>query len=608
MESPRLGPDFSECIKLGILRSPSGRFLTAEVFNNEINVSGTALRRRQVWTVMVERGRPQTVYLQSHLGRFLSADKDGRVSGAAVTPGEDERFMLEFSPQSTGEWAFRSETHGFYLSASDTSISCFSKTPVWWSVRLAIHPQVHLRHQFRSRYFRMMPDGSELRADMPYPWGPETLLWIEQLPMPGTTGPGGPAPATGPTVGRSAVARLGRVALRCHNGQYLQPDGSFTDTLDDSVLFAFELRPGNPHTFAFRDSTGAYLTTTGPGTAKIKLNSTVPGKEELFLIERASLQVGVLAHNGKYASVKQGTEISANQHELDETAIFQLEYLGGKGFSSSDTIAAAVSVHQNTSFDGETPTSGVSATNGMTPGVYCLVTGHWCLRSRNGKLWRMAPSSGVQNTASDGDKDSLFEILTLSDDNNSGQGQVVLRSNTADGGQSLSARKLGAISSSGRAVSEVEQPASTDLFRLLLVNRPSIVFLSVLTGGFISRGKQTSLDCSNTTYEPFFLRQTKQNTYQFFARGPQSTYSIWTACSDGFVHLKSTKQTPDDESESATVEPGSEFLLYFLGNGRAMIRVASEAFPGLCLLKAEAKGEVKYDSAGEIFANYIWEI
>lgn len=116
------------------------------------------------------------------------------------------------------------------------------------------------------------------------------------------------------------------------------------------------------------------------------------------------------------------------------------------------------------------------------------------------------------------DKDSLFEILTLSDDNNSGQGQVVLRSNTADGGQSLSARKLGAISSSGRAVSEVEQPASTDLFRLLLVNRPSIVFLSVLTGGFISRGKQTSLDCSNTTYEPFFLRQTKQNTYQFFAR------------------------------------------------------------------------------------------
>ncbi|TPP64889.1 hypothetical protein FGIG_05251 [Fasciola gigantica] len=187
MESLRLGADFSECIKLGILHSPSGRFLTAEVFNNEINVSGTALRRRQVWTVLIEHGRPQTIYLQSHLGRFLSADKDGRVNGAATTPGKsdcccflptstsssaqlsgnswttlmssvvfsttgaDERFTLEFSPQPTGEWAFRSETHGFYLTGSDTNISCFSKTPVWWSVRLAIHPQVRGSHSLASQ-------------------------------------------------------------------------------------------------------------------------------------------------------------------------------------------------------------------------------------------------------------------------------------------------------------------------------------------------------------------------------------------------------------------------------------------------------------------------
>ncbi|VDP74928.1 unnamed protein product [Echinostoma caproni] len=208
-----------------------------------------------------------------------------------------------------------------------------------------------------------------------------------------------------------------------------------------------------------------------------------------------------------------------------------------------------------------------------------------------------------------GDKDSLFEILTLADDNNTGQGQVVLRSNTPDGsGQSLSARKLGAISCSGRAVSETESPASTDVFRLLLVNRPSIVFLSMLTGGFISRGKQTALDCSGTTYEPFILRATKRSTYQFFARGAQSGYSMWTACSDGFLHLKTTNRSPDDESEPEVLEPGTEFLFYFLGNGRTLIRLATEAFPGLCLLKAEAKGEVKYDVTGEIFANYIWEI
>ncbi|KAF8565772.1 hypothetical protein P879_07611, partial [Paragonimus westermani] len=314
-ESFNLGDDFSECIKLGILHSPSGRFLTAEVFNNELNVSGTALRRRQVWTVLTERGRPGTVYLQSHLGRFLSADKDGKVTAASRVPGVDERFLLEFSPQATGEWAFRSETYGFYLSGSDTQITCFSKCPVWWAVRLAILPQVHLRHQFRSRYLRLLPDVDEFRADQPYPWGADTLIWLEQVPMQATTSTSpigvGRAPSA---LGRSAVARLGRVALRSEAGRYLHPDGTLVDHMDESVLFALELRPGkynigivcHSRTYAFRDSNGAYLTTVGPGTVKTKPTTVVPGKEELFLIERAALQVGVLAHNNKFASVKQG--------------------------------------------------------------------------------------------------------------------------------------------------------------------------------------------------------------------------------------------------------------------------------------------------------------
>ncbi|VDQ16150.1 unnamed protein product [Trichobilharzia regenti] len=49
---------------------------------------------------------------------------------------------MEFAPDGTGEWAFKSDTYGFYLSGSDTQVSCFSKSPVWWSVRLATHPQV----------------------------------------------------------------------------------------------------------------------------------------------------------------------------------------------------------------------------------------------------------------------------------------------------------------------------------------------------------------------------------------------------------------------------------------------------------------------------------
>lgn len=51
------------------------------------------------------------------------------------------------------------------------------------------------------------------------------------------------------------------------------------------------------------------MTTIGPGTTKVKTNTNI-GKEELFLIEHAALQVGIVAHNGKFASVKQGKLIS----------------------------------------------------------------------------------------------------------------------------------------------------------------------------------------------------------------------------------------------------------------------------------------------------------
>ncbi|KAF7260759.1 hypothetical protein EG68_01418 [Paragonimus skrjabini miyazakii] len=470
--------------------------------------------------------------------------------------------------------------------------------------------QVHLRHQFRSRYLRLLPDADEFRADQPYPWGADTLIWLEQVPMQATasTSPIGVGRAPG-AVGRSAVARLSRVALRSESGRYLHPDGMLVDHMDESVLFAFELR--HSRTYAFRDSNGAYLTTVGPGTVKTKSTTMVPGKEELFLIERAALQVGVLAHNNKFASVKQGVEISANQHDLDDTSIFQLEYIGGKGFSCSESIAASTTIlPQSPGGDYETLSQRLSATNGMAPGVYFLVTGHWRLRSRSGKLWCMASSTGVQNSASDGDANSLFEILTLSDEANTGRGHVVLRSNSAaaggGGGQSLSAKKLGAISTSGRPVCERQPPAETDLFRLLLVNRPSIALLSMLTGGFVSRGKQTTLDCSTVVYERFHLRLTANRTFQLFAKDTRDSFCLWTAVPDGFIHLKPTNLRPDDDG-NVPLDPGTEFLLHFLGNGRTLIRVVNDSLSGLNLVKAEPKGEVKWESTAEIMINHIWD-
>ncbi len=50
------------------------------------------------------------------------------------------------------------------------------------------------------------------------------------------------------------------------------------------------------------------------------------GKDEQFLLEESKLQICFIAPNGKLVSYKQGIDLSANQHERDESSIFQLEY------------------------------------------------------------------------------------------------------------------------------------------------------------------------------------------------------------------------------------------------------------------------------------------
>ncbi|CAI2732236.1 unnamed protein product [Schistosoma spindalis] len=621
MSNNEIYEDFNECLKIGILHIPSGRFLTAEVFNNEINISGTALRRRQVWSLITDRKNADTLFLQNSLGRFLSVNKDGKISTSLKSDCE-ERFRLEFAPDGTGEWAFKSDAYGFYLTGSDTQVSCFSKSPVWWSFRLATHPQVHIRHQFRSRYLRLLNDGLELRADQPYPWGPESVIWIEQPTMVASQGFGrGP---NVPLVGKAAVSRLGRVAFRMPNGKYLKSNGEMCSEMDDSTLFSFEYRPGNPGTFAFRDQTGHYLTTIGPGTTKVKTNTNI-GKEELFLIEHAALQVGIVAHNGKFASVKQGIEISANQHELDETAIFQLEYIGGMGFNALEAIASSPAstlsgpdggVSDSSASNSSLMNNNHSITNGVHSDVYFLTTGFWRLRSRSGKLWKLASSSGVKNTSSDGDQESLFEILTVNKVNDKQIRQIVFRSN--DGEQSLTARKLGAVSTSGRLIDETQLPSSDELFNIILTNRTSIVFLSSLTGGFLVRGKQNILDSNGVAYEPFYIRVTKRHTYKFFARNPNSTYSIWAASLDGTLQLEPTHQTPDDENNKDTEDTNNndlkyEFQLHFLGHSRVLIQsLNSQRGNSISLVKSEVKGDVKLDipsgGGGDITINYIWEI
>jgi fascin 1/2 len=54
-------------------------------------------------------------------------------------------------------WGY-SATHGYYLAGTGDRMHCFSKQPEWWTIHLAIHPQINLRHAMRKRYARMQAD------------------------------------------------------------------------------------------------------------------------------------------------------------------------------------------------------------------------------------------------------------------------------------------------------------------------------------------------------------------------------------------------------------------------------------------------------------------
>ncbi len=70
----------SEFSKIGLIHSPSGRLLTSETFQGSLNVSGVTMKRKQVWTLFVESKNPTAFLLQNHLGNFLSADNNGKVT------------------------------------------------------------------------------------------------------------------------------------------------------------------------------------------------------------------------------------------------------------------------------------------------------------------------------------------------------------------------------------------------------------------------------------------------------------------------------------------------------------------------------------------------
>ncbi|XP_077475680.1 fascin-2-like [Stigmatopora argus] len=273
------------------------RYLTAEAFGFKVNASGASMKKKQIWTLEQDERDGQVVFLRSHLGRYLAADKDGKVTCGAESPEAECRFLI--APRSDGRWALRSEPHQRYLGGSADRLSCFAQAasePELWAVHLALHPQASLLSVARKRYAHLSASDGEISVDSDIPWGVDSLLTL--------------------------LYRDGRYSLKTCDGRFLGRDGKLVEEKAQGAGFTLELKSGK---LAFKDGEGKYLTPVGPTGTLRSGRCSKPGKDELFDLEESHPQVSFQAANKRFVSVKQGVSISANQDVETDMETFQME-------------------------------------------------------------------------------------------------------------------------------------------------------------------------------------------------------------------------------------------------------------------------------------------
>ena len=248
------------------------KYLTAESFGFQVNASGVHLKKKQMWVVEQDATH---IFLKSHLGRYLTADKNGKLSCEAEEREDDAKFTVLY--QADGKLALKSK-YDRYLGGEEDQINCFatSVTKVEsWTLQLAIHPQVNLLHVVRKRYAHLESDEVQVTEDIP--WGESALITLE--------------------------FKNGRYALLTSDSRYLNSDGSLDGTLKEKGQYLIEFHEGR---VAFRTHEGKFLTCVG-NKGKIQSSKKgVAGRDEQFALVDNHPQCMLTAQNERMVSIRQG--------------------------------------------------------------------------------------------------------------------------------------------------------------------------------------------------------------------------------------------------------------------------------------------------------------
>ncbi|XP_035259288.1 fascin-2-like [Anguilla rostrata] len=402
-------------LQFGLINHES-RYLTAEAFGFKVNASGPSLKRKQIWTLEQDERHTQVVYLRSHLGRYLSSDQDGKVSCEAEEPGEGARFLIV--AQSDGRWALQSQPYLRFFGGSEDHLSCFAQTvgeAELWAMHLALHPQANLLSVSRRRYAHLSGEEGEVSVDGNIPWGVRSLLTLVYLG--------------------------GRYCLKTCDSRFLNHDGKLVREPGRGTGYTLELRAGK---LAFKDCEGKYLAPTGPTGTLRAGRCSKPGKDELFDLEESHPQVVFQAPNGKYVSIRQGVNISANQDDETDMETFQMEI---------DRQSRKCT-----------------------------------FRTKEGNYWTLVSHGGIQSTATEVAANTMFELQWLGR-------RVALR---ASNGKYVCTKKNGQLAAVSDSVGEDEQ------LLLKLINRPMLILRG--ENGYVCHHKgSNTLDASRSVYDIFTL-------------------------------------------------------------------------------------------------------
>ncbi|XP_076257341.1 fascin domain-containing protein singed [Rhynchophorus ferrugineus] len=423
------------CWTIGLINSKF-RYLTAETFGFKINANGASLKKKQIWTLEPDTNSSgdSLIYLRSHLDKYLAVDSFGNVTCEADEKDPGSQFQISVAEDGTGRWAFKNVVRGYFLGASSDKLTCTAKVPgdaEFWHVHLAARPQMNLRSIGRKRFAHLSENLDEIYVDANIPWGEDTLFTLEFRQDEG-----------------------GKYAIHTCNNKYLSANGKLVDECDKDCLFSAEYHSGQ---LALRDRQGQYLSPIG-SKALLKSRSNTVTKDELFSLEDSLPQATfVAALNGRFVSVKQGVDLTANQDDISNYETFQLE------------------------FDWSTK--------------------RWYIRTMQDKYWTLETGGGIQASGDKRSSNALFDLVWQND------GSVTFRANN---GRYVITKRSGHLFATSDVIDD-----DTCKYYFYLVNRPILV-LKCEQGfvGYKAAGNP-KLECNKATYETIKVEREDKGVVRF---------------------------------------------------------------------------------------------